>query len=213
MILGARKRENSVLASVFSVGRWRVRDLAAATSEEVAYATIHSFKGLERPVVVVIEAGNSNAAETEFSPIRRDVTSACTSLRTLPRGGKSDYREANAGRNRRYAGCLMKIGLKVQDASTVREHIIDSLRRELVGPSPGYPLVQINGEEVLRPQDPPRYRYACGILFPKGVTYSGSLSVTEEEKDIETADAVTDEIGLIAEETLRRTRPLIPRRK
>jgi hypothetical protein len=68
----------------------------------------------------------------------------------------------------------MIIGQKARNAGEVRDYIIDTLRRELVGPSPGYPVVQINREEILRPQDPPRYRYACGILFPRGVTYSGS---------------------------------------
>lgn len=47
-----------------------------------------------------------------------------------------------------------------------REFIVDFLRKELVGPSPGYPAVQIDGEEILRAQDPPRHRYAAGILFP-----------------------------------------------
>ena len=47
-----------------------------------------------------------------------------------------------------------------------RNFIVDFLHRELVGPSPGYPVVQLDGEEVLRPQDPPRQRYAAGILFP-----------------------------------------------
>ncbi|MEO6783338.1 MAG: hypothetical protein ABI407_17990, partial [Bradyrhizobium sp.] len=54
-------------------------------------------------------------------------------------------------------------------------------------------MIQLNGEEILRPRDPPRYRYACGILFPNGVTYSGSLDATEEAADIETADEVVVE--------------------
>jgi hypothetical protein len=85
----------------------------------------------------------------------------------------------------------MIIGRKITAAPEVRDHIIDALRTELVGPSPGYPMVQINGEEILRPRDPPRYRYACGILFPNGVTYSGSLDATEEEAAIDSADAVS----------------------
>ena len=44
-----------------------------------------------------------------------------------------------------------------------RDFIVDFLRRELVGPSPGHPAVQIDGEEILRPQDPPRQRYGAGI--------------------------------------------------
>jgi hypothetical protein len=85
----------------------------------------------------------------------------------------------------------MIIGRKVTHAAEVRDHIIDALRTELVGPSPGYPMVQLNGEEILRPRDPPRYRYACGILFPNGVTYSGSLDATEEAAGIDSADTVS----------------------
>ena len=47
-----------------------------------------------------------------------------------------------------------------------RDFIVDFLRKELVGPSPGYPDVQIDGQEILRTQDPPRQRYGAGILFP-----------------------------------------------
>ena len=47
-----------------------------------------------------------------------------------------------------------------------REFIVDFLRKELVGPAPGYPAVQIDGQEILRAQDPPRQRYGAGILFP-----------------------------------------------
>jgi hypothetical protein len=88
----------------------------------------------------------------------------------------------------------MIIGKKVSNSAEVRDHMIESLRTELVGPSPGYPFVQLNGEEILRPQDPPRYRYACGILFPRGVTYSGSLDATEDAAGIETAEAVSSKV-------------------
>ncbi len=83
---------------------------------------------------------------------------------------------------------------KSQDAGTTRDSIIASLRRELVGPSPGHPCVQLNGEEILRPQDPPRYRYACGILFPNGVAYSGFDKLDDKEVvGIDTA--TTDELA------------------
>jgi hypothetical protein len=49
---------------------------------------------------------------------------------------------------------------------TVRDQIIQFLRGELIGPRPGLPMVQPDGEEVLSPQDPPRLRYGAGILFP-----------------------------------------------
>lgn len=48
----------------------------------------------------------------------------------------------------------------------VRDNIADFLKRELVGPDPGLPLMQLNREEVLRSFDPPRSRYGAGILFP-----------------------------------------------
>src|SRR6185312_14992015 len=50
--------------------------------------------------------------------------------------------------------------------TAVRKQIIDYLQRELVGPAPSFPAVQINREEILRSQDPPRLRYSAGVLFP-----------------------------------------------
>ena len=47
-----------------------------------------------------------------------------------------------------------------------RDFVVDFLRKELVGPSPGYPAIQLDGQEILRAQDPPRQRYGAGILFP-----------------------------------------------
>lgn len=87
----------------------------------------------------------------------------------------------------------MIIDKEVTTSAEVRDHIIDSLRRELVGPSPGHPVVQLNGDEILRLQDPPRYRYACGILFPMGVTYSGSLAIDPQESGIDSAEPVDAE--------------------
>jgi hypothetical protein len=74
--------------------------------------------------------------------------------------------------------------------SKVRDFVVDWLRKELVGPAPGYPMVQLNGEEILRPQDPPRYRYGCGILFPQGVRYSGGEPIELEE--VEGVQSATD---------------------
>lgn len=87
----------------------------------------------------------------------------------------------------------MIIGKQAKDARETRDAILEMLRRELVGPSPGYPAVQINREEILRAQDPPRYRYACGILFPQGVTYSGALDAREEEEDLEKPTEAQDD--------------------
>jgi hypothetical protein len=88
---------------------------------------------------------------------------------------------------------------KNQTASDVRDSVIEWLRRELVGPAPGHPLMQLNREEILRPQDPPRYRYACGILFPNGVAYSGSEGAADEEREaIESAPAVDESEQVVA---------------
>lgn len=80
---------------------------------------------------------------------------------------------------------LLSIPSSLESAVAVRDFIVASLRRKLIGPDPGYPAVQwssdgsLNGQEILRPQDPPRYRYAAGILFPNGVTYSGAMAAPE----------------------------------
>lgn len=89
---------------------------------------------------------------------------------------------------------------RLESAVEVRNFIVDSLRRKLIGPDPGYPAVQwssdgsLNGQEILRPQDPPRYRYAAGILFPNGVTYSGAMAAPElpegEDSGMNEADSV-----------------------
>ena len=54
----------------------------------------------------------------------------------------------------------------MSETLAARDFIVDFLRKELIGPSPGHPAVQIDGQEILRPQDPPRHRYGAGILFP-----------------------------------------------
>lgn len=67
-------------------------------------------------------------------------------------------------------------------AESVRQYIVDFLRREIVGPDPGFPAVQLNREEILRPQDPPRLRYGAGVLFP--VRASLALQDTADEQEI-----------------------------
>jgi hypothetical protein len=84
---------------------------------------------------------------------------------------------------------------RVERAADVRDFIIDWLRWELVGPAPGFPSLEMNpnGEEVLRGQDPPRHRYACGILFPRGVNYSAALDANDEEmRSISAAESVDE---------------------
>lgn len=48
-----------------------------------------------------------------------------------------------------------------------RDAVLDVLRREIVGPDPLPGRTTAEGEEVLPRTDPPRYRYAAGVLFPR----------------------------------------------
>lgn len=57
-----------------------------------------------------------------------------------------------------------------------------------MGPSPLLPDVQTNGEEILRPQDPPRQRYGAGVLFPsKSQVPSHDESALDEEANTDAA--------------------------
>jgi len=98
------------------------------------------------------------------------------------------------------SGNLFGIPEGISTATDVRAFVVDWLRRELVGPAPGHPLQQwdanrpeLCGEEVLRPQDPPRYRYGAGILFPRGVTYSGTLDPAEAATGIDASEPIDSE--------------------
>jgi hypothetical protein len=66
----------------------------------------------------------------------------------------------------------------------VRSDIVDFLRRELIGPDPGLPAQQLNKEEILRPQDPPRLRYSAGVLFPRKAALDVAETATEAEGDM-----------------------------
>lgn len=60
---------------------------------------------------------------------------------------------------------------------TRREQIIDIVRREFIGPDPinKTGMIQDNGEEILS-SDPPRIRYAAGILFPQKVSIDSNTA-------------------------------------
>jgi hypothetical protein len=70
-------------------------------------------------------------------------------------------------------------------SATVRSEIVDFLRRELIGPDPGLPAQQLNREEILRPQDPPRLRYSAGVLFPRKAAMAVAGSATEAEAELD----------------------------
>ena len=76
-----------------------------------------------------------------------------------------------------------------------RNFIVDFLRKELVGPSPGYPAIQLDGEEILRPQDPPRQRYSAGVLFPmRSQVLRQEETRADEEAPIEAESPDPDQI-------------------
>jgi Helicase conserved C-terminal domain len=82
----------------------------------------------------------------------------------------------------------------------VRSEIVEFLRRELIGPAPGYPAQQPNREEILRPQDPPRLRYSAGVLFPRRAAVAIAETATETEVESEGV-AVPEGTGLENEDT------------
>ena len=75
---------------------------------------------------------------------------------------------------------------------TAHEFVVDFLRKELVGPAPGYPAIQLNGEEILRAQDPPRHRYGAGILFPSRIQLENLEATVEDEENLEDSDALNE---------------------
>src|ERR1035437_10546155 len=80
-------------------------------------------------------------------------------------------------------------------SAEVGSEILDLLRRELIGPDPGLPAQQLNGEEIPRPQDPPRLRYSAGVLFPRKAALAVAETATEAEADLDnSAVPMADEL-------------------
>ena len=91
----------------------------------------------------------------------------------------------------------------MSNALDTREYIVDILRKELVGPWPGYPAIQIDKEEILRPQDPPRHRYGAGILFPMRSHVPRQDEISSEEAT--SVDADSPESDQIVDDSTRET--------
>lgn len=74
------------------------------------------------------------------------------------------------------------------------------IRKELIGPDPVKPHIQVNGEEILL-NEPPRIRYSAGILFPRSTNVIISDSSSEEEKNIiektEKGGTDTDPVNIV----------------
>ncbi|MCY4652650.1 MAG: helicase-related protein [Dehalococcoidia bacterium] len=75
------------------------------------------------------------------------------------------------------------------DTLSARDFILDFLRSELVGPSQSPADTQPNGEEILRPQDPPRQRYGAGVLFPMKAQVPSQDETAEDEVPELSADS------------------------
>jgi len=65
VVLGPRRRENSSLNEAAKLGGWRLVNSGSATASDLAYSTIHGFKGLERAVVILVDAGSPDMTETD----------------------------------------------------------------------------------------------------------------------------------------------------
>ena len=65
VILGPRRRETSLIGNRPSIAGWSIRDLTHARPGDLAYSTVHAFKGLERPVVIIIDAEAASIDESD----------------------------------------------------------------------------------------------------------------------------------------------------
>jgi hypothetical protein len=77
ILLSTRKRENSVIKGLEEVGGLRIRELAdGADDTAIHYSTIHTFKGLERKVVVAIDLdgiGEEDKALLHYAGLSRAI--------------------------------------------------------------------------------------------------------------------------------------------
>lgn len=65
VVLSPRRRENSMLAERATIGGLPLRDVQVAGPADLAFSTIHAFKGLERPTVIAIETAGASDAEAD----------------------------------------------------------------------------------------------------------------------------------------------------
>jgi hypothetical protein len=63
VVLSTRKRENSMVAGVEALGGQPMVDAASSKAGDLVFATMHSFKGLERQVVLAIDMAEIGQAQ------------------------------------------------------------------------------------------------------------------------------------------------------
>lgn len=109
IVLSTRKLENSRMAGVSSVAGLPVFDVGSGEMpprNALHFATMHSFKGLERPVVLAIEMddlGEEQWAMLHYTGLSR----ACGLLRTfLPQARQATYNEQVKAFGTRVGGAL-----------------------------------------------------------------------------------------------------------
>lgn len=109
ILLSTRKRENSRLAGVSSIAKLPVFDISSGERpprNSLHFATMHSFKGLERPVVLAIDMddlGEEQWAMLHYTGLSR----ACGLLRTfLPQAKHAIYKEQVKAFGTRVGGML-----------------------------------------------------------------------------------------------------------
>lgn len=81
----------------------------------------------------------------------------------------------------------------MKTAWELRSFIVDFLRKELEGPDPGDPAIQLDGEELLRRNSSPRLRYGTAVLFPQKSSHSAQEVGSSEEGTENNEDSNEDE--------------------
>ncbi|MBS1955202.1 MAG: hypothetical protein JST89_13530 [Cyanobacteria bacterium SZAS-4] len=79
------------------------------------------------------------------------------------------------------------VRLKANSGAESRDSLVQFLKRELLGPDPFWPAVQLNGEEILPFDNSPRRRYSCGVLFAQKSTNS-ALDKGNDDSDMHQSD-------------------------
>lgn len=64
-IIGPRRLEDSLLGKAGAIAGYRIRDYSPAGVDAIPYSTIHAFKGLERPVIILIDVTAGSQEETD----------------------------------------------------------------------------------------------------------------------------------------------------
>ena len=97
VILGPQRCKTSLLCNKTSIGGWSIRDLTDARPGDLAYSTIHAFKGLERPVVIIIDSTLKPPRQTSWTLLYVAMSRArlrCSSLAPRAARGAIEQRLA-----------------------------------------------------------------------------------------------------------------------